>query len=67
MIFLFFRHITSKSASTLDYYIGVLGKLMILQGQSLVTIYKSFISYHLDYGNIIFDQACNKSFHDNLE
>ena len=40
---------------------------MILPSWSLVTIYKSFIRSHLDYGDIIFDQAFNKSFHDNLE
>ena len=40
---------------------------MILSRRSLVTIYKSFIRPHLDYGDIIFDQAFNKSFHDNLE
>ena len=33
----------------------------------MVTIYKSFIRSHLDCGDIIFDQALNKSFHDNLE
>ena len=30
-------------------------------------MYKSFIRPHLDYGDIIFDQAYNKSFHDFLE
>ena len=33
---------------------------------SLVTIYKSFIRPHLDYGDVIFDQAYNKSFDENL-
>ena len=40
---------------------------MILLRRSLVLIYKSFIRSHLDYGDIVFDQAFNKSFHDNLE
>ena len=40
---------------------------MILPRQSLVTIYKSSIGPHLDYGDIIFDQVFKKSFHDNLE
>ena len=40
---------------------------MILSRRSLVTIYESFIRSHLDYGDIIFDQAFNKSLHDNLE
>ena len=40
---------------------------MILPRRSLVTIYKSFVRPHLDYGDIIFNQVFNKSFHDNLE
>ena len=39
---------------------------MILPRWLLVTIYKSFTRPHLDYGDIIFDQAFTKSFH-NLE
>ena len=34
---------------------------------ALVTIYKSFIRPHLDYGDTIYDQAYNNSFHQNLE
>ena len=33
----------------------------------LPTIYKSFIRPHLDYGDIIYDQAYNVSFHQKLE
>ena len=33
----------------------------------LLTIYKSFIRPHLDYGDIIYDQAYNVSFHQKLE
>ena len=39
----------------------------ILPRHALVTIYKSFIRPHLDYGNTIYDQAYNNSFHQNLE
>ena len=35
--------------------------------QSLLRIYKAFIRPHLDYGDIIHDQAYNASFHENLE
>ena len=35
--------------------------------QSLITIYKFFIWSHLDYGDIVYDQAFNESFHKNLE
>ena len=33
----------------------------------LVTIYKSFIRPHLDYGDILYDQVFNNSFHEKLE
>ena len=33
----------------------------------LLTIYKSFLRSHLDYGDIIYDQACNVSSHQKLE
>ena len=39
----------------------------ILPRQSLITIYKSFIRPHLDYGDIVYDRAINESFHENLE
>ena len=58
------KYITNK----VNKSIGLLRKLqMILPRRSLVIIYKSFIRAHLDYGDIMFDQAFNKSFHDNLE
>ena len=39
----------------------------VLLRESLVTIYKSFIRPHLDYGDIIYDQANNSSLHQNFE
>ena len=42
---------------------GILRKLYNdLSRNSLITIYKSFIRPHLDYGAIIFDQPENESF-----
>ena len=35
----------------------------ILPRPALLTIYKSFIRPHLDYGDIIYDQTYNTSFH----
>ena len=35
--------------------------------RSLVVIYKSFIRPPIDYGDVIFDQAYNNSFHEKLE
>ena len=47
--------------------IGLLCKLQnMLPRSSLLTIYKSFIRPHLDYGDIIYDQAYNASFHQKL-
>ena len=48
--------------------IGLLRKFQqILPRQSLITIYKSFIRPHLDYGDIVYDRAVTESFHKNLE
>ena len=48
--------------------IGLLRKLHnTLPRLSLLTIYKSFIRPHLDYGDIIYDQAYNVSFYQKLE
>ena len=44
--------------------IGLLRKFHnTLLRMPLLTIYKSFIRPHLDYSNIIYDQACTASFH----
>ena len=39
----------------------------ILPRDSLVTICKSFIRSHLDYGDVIYDQPNNDSFSDKIE
>ena len=53
---------------TVAKIIGLLRKLQaVLLRPSLVTIYKAFIRPHLDYGDIIYDQAYNESFHQKLE
>ena len=39
----------------------------ILPRDSLVTIYKSFIRPHLDYGDVIYDQPNNDLFSDKIE
>ena len=47
--------------------IGLLRKLLnILPRPAFLTIYKCFIRLHLDYGDIINDQAYNLSFHQKL-
>ena len=48
--------------------IGLLRKLHdILPRSALLTIYKSFIRPHLDYGDFIYDESYDASFHQKLE
>ena len=48
--------------------IGLLKKLSnLLPRQALVTIYKAFIRPHLDYGDVLYDQAFNNSFNAKME
>ena len=48
--------------------VGLLWKFQgILPRTSLITIYKSFARPHLDYGDIIYEQTFNKSFHQRIE
>ena len=44
--------------------IGLLRKPSnLLPRQALVTIYKAFVRPHLDYGDVLYHQAFNNSFH----
>ena len=48
--------------------IAILCKLQsVLPRQALLTIYKSFIRPHFDYGNVIYYQSYSDSFHAKLE
>ena len=48
--------------------IGLFRKLQnILSREPLLTIYKSCVRPHLDYGDVIYDQHYNNSFHQKLE
>ena len=63
----FDEHLTNVS-NKISKTIGLLHKLQnILPRPALLTIYKCFIRPHLDYGDIIYDQAYNLSFHQKLE
>ena len=58
------KNILNKVSKT----IGLLRKLQnILPREPLLTIYKSFVRPHLDYGDVIYDQHYNNSFHQKLE
>ena len=39
----------------------------LLRRTALITNYKSFIRSHLDYGDVLYDQAFNKLFREKLE
>ena len=48
--------------------IGLLRRLSnSLPRQALLTIYKAFVRPHLDYGDVLYDQAFNNSFHTKIE
>ena len=48
--------------------IGVIKRLSkMLPQHSLLTIYKSFVRRHLDYGDTLYDQPNNKSFCQKIE
>ena len=47
---------------------GLLQKLQnILPRGSLLAIFKSFVRPHLDYGDVIYDQSYNNTFHQKME
>ena len=63
----FKKHVKDK-LNKACFGVGKIKRLRhILRRDSLVTIYESFISPHLDYGDIIYDQPNNDSFSDKKE
>ena len=63
----FDEHLTNES-NKISKTIGLLRKLQNnLPRPALFTIYKCFTRPHLDYGDIIYDQAYNLSFRQKLE
>ena len=58
-----FSHHINKKIVKMNKDIGIICKLAhLLPRQSLIAIYKSFISPHLDYGDIVYDQPNNETF-----
>ena len=48
--------------------IGLLQKLQkTLRRSILMTVYKAFVRPHLDYGDIIYSEAYNETFHQKFE
>ena len=63
----FNTHIKDKIAKA-NKGIGIIRKLSyFLPRESLITIYKSFVRPHIDYGDIIYDQPNNKQFCNMIE
>ena len=63
-----FQEHINNVLSKVNKTIGLLRKFhAFLPRQSLVTVYKAFIKPHLGYGDIIYDQTYNESFHQKLE
>ena len=63
----FNTHIIEKIAKA-NSGIGIIRKLAhLLPRESLITIYKSFVRLHIDYGDIIYDQPYNLHFCNMIE
>ena len=63
-----YEHHIKSILNKVNKTIGLLRKFqLILPRHSLITIYKTFIRPHLDYGDVIYDRTFNKSFHQRLE
>ena len=63
----FVEHIKNVT-QTISKAMGLLGRFQpILPRSSLMTIYKTFIRSQLDFVDVIYNQACNSSFHEKLE
>ena len=61
------EHIERK-IKVFNKLIGTIKHLSVhLPGKSLLTIYKSFVRPHLDYGGIIYDNPVNESLINKLE
>ena len=65
---LYFQEHLHNILNKVNKAIGPLRKLQnILPREPLLTIYKSFVRPHLDYGDVIYDQHYYNSFHQKLE
>ena len=63
-----FEEHLSKVKSEVNKTTGINRKLQdVLPQSAVLTIYKSFIRPHSDYGNVMYDKAFNESFHAKLE
>ena len=63
-----FKHHINEKINKANKGIGIIRKLnIILPRSALLTIYRSFVRPHLDYGDVIYDQPENESFSSRIE
>ena len=63
-----FEELLKNAFNQTNKAIGLLRKLSeLLSRQALATIYKAFVRPHLDYGDVLYEQAFNNSFHAKME
>ena len=63
-----FKHHINEKINKANKSTGIIRKLNnILPRSALLTIYRSFIRPHHDYGDVIYDQAENESFSSKIE
>ena len=65
---LIFKHHINEKINKANKGIGIIRKPnIILPRSALLTIYRSFVRPHLDYGDVIYDQPENESFSSRIE
>ena len=62
-----FKHHINKKINKGNKGIRIIRKPNTLPRSALLTIYRSFIRHHLDYGDVIYDQPENESFSSKTE
>ena len=64
----FDEHLNSVQKKKISRTVGLPRKVQAIPPRTfLITIYKSFVRPHLDYGDIIYDETFNESFHQRIE
>ena len=59
--------IISKILTSVNKTRGLLQKFSLFRPSQITIYHQAFTRSHLNYGNIVFNKACNNSFHQRLE
>ena len=62
-----YEHHIKSILNKVNKTIGLLRKFQFILSRHSLTIYKTFIRPHLDYGDVIYYRAFNESFHQRLK